>query len=190
MEAKLDELLKSVKSLVEEQKQNKTEMKSRLDQLEKDASANNKQNTQRVVKRLKQARTYEFRHKGNEKQFKLNDEVKDWLEAAATHIAKLPKETQEIPSLLSATEELQEGIKVLHTRQNLVCLADRSDLGWAVVDAYKSDELASNDKDVKRMKEVKKVADQKDQKEKKKQSASQRGGKPREVDGGDSLRSM
>ena len=38
MEAKLDELLKSVKSLAEEQKQNKTEIKSRLDQLEKDVS--------------------------------------------------------------------------------------------------------------------------------------------------------
>ena len=125
MEAKLDELLESVKSLAEEQKQNKTEMKSRLDQLEKDVSTNNEQNTQRVVKRLKRARAYEFRRKGNEKQFEFNDEVKDRLEAAVTHIAKLPKETQEIPSLVSATEELQEGIKALHTRQKLVRLADR-----------------------------------------------------------------
>ena len=116
MEAKLDKLLESVKSLAEEQKQNKTEMKSRLDQLEKDVSINNEQNTQRVVKRLKRAWAYEFRRKGNEKQFELNDEVKDRLEAAATHIAKLPKETQEIPSLLSATEELQEGIKALYTQ--------------------------------------------------------------------------
>ena len=178
MEAKLDELLESVKSLAEEQKQNKTEMKSRLDQLEKDVSTNNEQNTQRVVKRLKRARAYEFRRKGNEKQFEFNDEVKDRLEAAVTHIAKLPKETQEIPSLVSATEELQEGIKALHTRQKLVRLADRSDLGWAVVDAYESDELASDDEDAKRMKEATKAADQKDQKvKKKKQSASQRGGK-------------
>ena len=58
MEAKLDELLELVKSLAEEQKQNKTEMKSRLDQLEKDVSTNNEQNTQRVVKRLKRAWAY------------------------------------------------------------------------------------------------------------------------------------
>ena len=184
MEAKLDELLESVKSLAGKSRtKNKTEMKSRLDQLEKDVSTNNEQNTQRVVKRLKRARAYEFRRKGNEKQFEFNDEVKDRLEAAATHITKLPKETQEIPSLLSATEELQEGIKALHTRQKLVQLADHSDLGWAVVNAYESDELASDDEDAKRMKEATKAADKKDQKVKK-QSASQR------ADGKDSLRSM
>ena len=78
----------------------------------------------------------------------------------------------------SATEELKEGIKALHTRQKLIRLADRSDLGWAVVDAYESDELASEDEDAKRMKEARRVADLKDQKEKKKkQAASRRGGR-------------
>ena len=98
------------------------------------------------------------------------------------HIAKLSKETQEIPSLLSATEELQEGIKMLHTHQKLVRLADRSDLGWAVVNAYESDELASDDEDAKRMKEAKKDADQKD--------PLREVVGPQEVDGEDSLRSM
>ena len=61
----------------------------------------------------------------------------------------------------------------------MIRLADRSDLGWAVVDAYESDELASDDEDAKRMKEARKVADLKDQKErKKKQAASRRGGRP------------
>ena len=41
-----------------------------------------------------------------------------------------------------------------------------------MVDTYESDELASDDKDAKRMKEAKKVADQKDQKERKKKQAA------------------
>ena len=178
MEAKLDELLKSVQSLSDEQKQSQTVMKQRLDQLEKDVSAKNEETTERVVKRLKRARTHEFKRKGNEKQFEFNEEVKDRMETASAHLAKLPKETQEIPGLKSAAEELSEGIQALHTRQKLIRLADRSDLGWAVVDAYESDELASDDEDAKRMKEAKKAADQKDQKErKKKQAASQKSGR-------------
>ena len=45
MEAKLDELLKSVQSLSDEQKQSQTVMKQRLDQLEKDVSAKNEETT-------------------------------------------------------------------------------------------------------------------------------------------------
>ena len=158
---------------MEEHKHSQTKIKQTLDQLEMDISANNEETTQCIVKRLKRAQTYEFKCKGNEKQFEFNEEVKDWLEAASSHIAKLPK-TQEIPSLKSAAKELKEGIKALNTCQKLV---DCSDLGWVVVNAYESDELASDNKDAKHMKEAKKVADQKEQKEKKKQTASQRGGR-------------
>ena len=45
MEAKLDELLKLVQSLSDEQKQSQTVMKQRLDQLEKDVSAKNEETT-------------------------------------------------------------------------------------------------------------------------------------------------
>ena len=154
MEQKIDELLKSVQSLSQEQKKSQTKINQRLKQLEKDVSTNNDESTQRVVKRLKRARIYEFKRKGNEKQFEFNEDVIDCIEAATGHITKLPTEIQEVPGLNSATEELKEGIKALHTCQKLIRLADRSDLGWAVVDTYESDELASDDKDAKRMKEA------------------------------------
>ena len=94
------------------------------------------------------------------------------MDAASSHMVKLP-ETQEIPGLKPAADEIKEGIKAL-----LIRLADRSKLGWAVVDAYESDELASDDKDAKRIKEAKRTADQKEQKEKRKrQAALQRGGR-------------
>ena len=176
MDKKIDKLLTSTKALSDSQKQSQAELKDRMDQLEREVTTSNKESTQWVVKRLKRARSYEFKQKGDEKKFDFNEEVK---EDASAHIAKLPREMQEHPSLVSATEELKEGMKVLHTRQKLIWLADRSELGWAVVDAYESDELASDDEDAKRMKEAKKVVNQKDQKErKKKQVAVQKRGRP------------
>ena len=184
MDKKIDKLLASVKALSDSQKQSQAELKARMDQLEREVPTSHEESTQRVVKRLKRARSHEFKRKGNEKQFDLNKEVKDHVEAASAHIAKLPREMQQHPSLVSATEELKEGTKVLHTRQKLIRLADRSEVGWAVVDTYESDELASDDEDAKRMKEATKVADQKDQKErKKKQVAAQKGVDPREAGG-------
>ena len=111
MKAKLDQLLRSVNSLTEEHKQSQTKIKQRLNQLEKDVSANNEETMQHVMKRLKRAQTYDFKCKGNEKQYKFNEEVKDRIEAASAHIAKLPQDTLEIPGLKVAAEELKQGKK-------------------------------------------------------------------------------
>ena len=178
MEERINKLLKSVQSLLREQKKSQTKINQRLDQLKKDVSTNNEESVQHVVKRLKRACTYEFKRKDNEKQFEFNEDVMDRINTATGHIAKLPTEIQEVPGMTSATEELKEGTKALHTRQKLICLVDHSDLGWMVVDAYESDELASDDEDAKRMKEARRVADLKDQKKKKKiQVACRRGGR-------------
>ena len=80
MEEKVDELLKSVQSLSREQKKSQTEINQRLDQLERDVSTNNEESAQR-----------------NEKQFKFNEDVMDRIDAATSHITKLPTEIQEVP---------------------------------------------------------------------------------------------
>ena len=49
-------------------------------------------------------------------------------------------------------------MKALLTRQKLIKIADRSELGWQVVEAYESDELASGDEDAKRLEKAEKVA--------------------------------
>ena len=92
MDEKVDKLLASVKALSDSQKQSQAELKTRMDQLERKVATSNKKSTQQVVKRLKRARSHEFKQKGNEKQFNFNKEVKDHVEAASAHIAKLPKE--------------------------------------------------------------------------------------------------
>ena len=57
-------------------------------------------------------------------------------------------------------EELDHGRKALLARQKLIRIADSSELGWQVVDAYESDELASDDEDAKCLEKAEKVAEQ------------------------------
>ena len=88
-------------------------------------------------------------------------------------MAKLkPASEQETAALKAATEELQEGVKAIHTWQKLIRIADRSELGWQVVKAYESDELASDDEDAKCLEKAQKSAEQK-----KKAATALRGGR-------------
>ena len=80
MEQKLDKLLASVAGLKEAQEQDNAEMGQRIHQLEKDVAAKQDQTAQRMVKKLKMDRGYEFKRKGNKKQFLFNDELKDRIE--------------------------------------------------------------------------------------------------------------
>ena len=74
---------------------------------------------------------------------------------------------QDSTTLQKAMEELQEGVKALEFRQNLIRLADRSEFGWDAVKEYETDELAEDDDDAKRLEKAKKAAEQKVLKRKK-----------------------
>ena len=65
-----------------------------------------------------------------------------------------PASVQELATIQAAKEELEAGVKALEARQKLICIADWSELGWQVVEAYKSDELASRDEDAKEEEEA------------------------------------
>ena len=77
MEEKLDQLLVSVDELKQTQESNKVEMVQRLDQLEQDVATNQDMSTQHIVKKIRRDHGYEFKRKGNKKQFLFNDELKD-----------------------------------------------------------------------------------------------------------------
>ena len=49
-----------------------------------------------------------------------------------------------VTSLDQARAAVQEGMELLKSRQKAIRLADRSDLGWAVVNEYGEDELADD----------------------------------------------
>ena len=86
---------------------------------------------QYIVRTLKWVQSNKFKRKGNEKQ------------VSTTPMVKLPRKVQEIPNLVSSTEEPKEGMKQLHTHKKLICLVNHSELDWVVVNIYESEELAS-----------------------------------------------
>ena len=113
--------------------------------------------TQRVVKWLKEDRTLVFRKKGNEKQFIFNDNVKDQLDAAGKHLdLVVPTVSGQQEALDRAKQELQKGLELLAGCQKRIKMADRSEYGWAVVDEYEDNELASDEDDAKKIEKAEK----------------------------------
>ena len=87
----------------------------------------------------------QFKKKGNEKQYKFNEKVKDKMEAASKFLSMMP------PAVEKAKEALQEGEKLILARQKLIRIADRSEYGWATVTEYEEDEVADGSDDEKRI---------------------------------------
>ena len=66
-----------------------------------------------------------------------------------------------------ATQEMEAGEALLLNRQKMIKLADRSELGWSVVEEYDADELADNSEDEKKIARAEKEAERKAIKRKK-----------------------
>ena len=63
-----------------------------------------------MAKKLKRGPDYQFRHKGNEKQFLFNDSVNDTIQSASTLLEKVkPSAPQDAAMLKTAREQLLEG---------------------------------------------------------------------------------
>ena len=78
--------------------------------------------------------------------------MEDHISAAKKELKKLdPTGEQDKTTVKNATTHLDEGIKVIEVRQKHIRIADRSELGWAVVTAYENDVLASDEEDEKRI---------------------------------------
>ena len=70
------------------------------------------------------------------------------MEAASELLDSLkPEGPEEAATIKAAQEELAEGIREITGKQKLIYFADRSELGWKVVEAYESDNLASGDEE-------------------------------------------
>ena len=69
--------------------------------------------------------------------------------------------TPSASNIKSALESLKKGKEAIAERQNLIKIADQSELGWAVVNEYTADELADNSDDEKRMEKAEKAAERK-----------------------------
>ena len=65
---------------------------------------------------------------------------------------------------------MQQGTKAISERQKLIRLADRSEYGWQLVEAYQRDELADNEKDAKKIEEAEKAVELKNRRKRKQAS--------------------
>ena len=161
MEQKLDKLLQYIDSLKNSQWRSQEDIATKFDRLEQDVAAGQEETLQLVAKKLKRdPANYKFRWKGNEKQFAFNEMVNDAIQSATSQLEKVkPVTAQDIAALKSAKELLQQGTKAIAKRQKHIRLADRSDYGWQLVEAYQQDELAENEKDAKKIEEEEKAVE-------------------------------
>ena len=177
MEQKIDELLASITALKKDQDDNQKAMSDKLERLERDVQAGQEMAAEKVVKKLKRDRGYEFKKKGHERQYLFNDDIKDKMDSAAASLAKVtPANPKDKEALDNAAKELKEGVDAVTLCQKLIRLADRSEFGWEAVNEYEKDELAANEDDAKRLEKAEKAAEQKVQK-RKKAAYFQRGGR-------------
>ena len=82
------------------------------------------------------------------------------LKSSCSLEAPAPLHHQQVTSS-QRLESLKKGREAIAERQKLIKIADRSELGWAVVNEYTADELADNSDDEKRMEKAEKAAERK-----------------------------
>ena len=112
----------------------------------------------------KKERPYQFNKKGHEDQFQFNDGVVDRMDEAESHLTRAARNLADGPAkdaVEKARESVREGNNQLAHRQKLIKLADRSELGWHVVNEYETDVLADNPEDERRLENAEKAAERK-----------------------------
>ena len=105
---------------------------------------------------------YSFRRKGNKNQFRFNEDVEEQLADVRTHLQKVDAAklgTRGATALEKAKEAATAGTELISRRQKLLKLADRSELGWAVVEEYIDDDLAEDSEDQKRIERVERAVE-------------------------------
>ena len=95
-----------------------------------------------AVKKVKRD-SYVCKRKGNQQQLDHSLDVLEKLEEAEYLISS--------NSLESAKRKISEGVELVQKRVKAIKLADKSEYGWATVNEYLSDELASDTDDEKRI---------------------------------------
>ena len=117
-----------------------------------------------VAKRIGDT-SYQFQKKGHAHQHKFNCGIEEAISSELTRLK--PTVPEEREALRRAENSLDNDMKQLATRQKHIKIADRLEHGWATVDHYKDDPLASGPEDEKEIdraeskaeKDVKKEAD-------------------------------
>ena len=98
------------------------------------------------LKKLKFDEPHRFKKKGNEDQYRFNLKVGDAIEEAKEACSSAPSQ-----QLDKVHASLEKGEKLLSERQKHILLADKSDFGWSLIREYKSNDLAEDSDDEKKI---------------------------------------
>ena len=132
--------------------------------LQQEVTRSQEESMKHIVQKLNDKKKLSSKKVGNKKQFHFNQSLEQHLNAAQRELSKIDTSSmnEEVKKTIEAArEELKEGQQEVTACQKRIYLADRSEYGWATVEAYNDDELAEDPADEKKMVDVEKEAAQK-----------------------------
>ena len=138
-------------------------IESRLSDFAKRFSEENSSSVEQAVKRARREH-YTCKRKGNQQQLDHSLQVLDKLDEASDALKQKSYEKVKVA--------LESGTELVSKRVKAIKLADKSEFGWATVNEYLSDELASDSDDEKRIYRAERRAERKINKEKRRRVRS------------------
>ena len=132
-------------------------IESRLSDFAKRFSEENSSSVEQAVKRARREH-YTCKRKGNQQQLDHSLQVLDKLDEASDALKQKSYEKVKVA--------LESGTELVSKRVKAIKLADKSEFGWATVNEYLSDELASDSDDEKRIYRAERRAERKINKKK------------------------
>ena len=149
---------------------NSSKQELKLTELRKEVTQAQERTSAELTFKLNKS-SYRFRQKGNEVQFHFNKMVEDSISSAKKEFSQFVDNSNVASSkgqkaaVKRIVSHLDDGMKAITKRQTHIKVANRSDYGWATVQAYDTDDLASGSDDEKRLEKAKKEAERRATKE-------------------------
>ena len=127
--------------------------------LKRELSDDQLKSSSSLVKKLKSETNLSFKFSGNKKQFDFNTETLEHITQSLSFVDSLKSlvdlensENHQVSALiLKLDDSLNAVSKDIKRRNKLIRIADKSEAGWAAVDEYLSDEVASGSEDEKKI---------------------------------------
>ena len=98
-----------------------------------------------------------FKDKGNERNYLFNLDLAERIEESISLFKKNDTKT--------ALKNLKNCLEIIRKHNKLIRLADNSEAGWAIVEEYQTDELASDTDDDRKIRRAEKAALEKKKKQ-------------------------
>ena len=153
MEEKFDRLFQELRESQEETRRFRQEVEQKFEasiaEVKREVNIAQARTSEDMARKIGST-SYQFKKKGHEHQYRFNCGVEEPMSLARADLSKLnPTSAEQKAALESAGANLEEGMKVLATRQKHIKIADRSEHGWGTVAHYQEDPLASSPEDEK-----------------------------------------